>query len=130
MRSPSCFGWRDGTHCAEASRLTEHKLLDVRAKLADLAHMEFVLSQCRLVCACDARTVCLSVRFFPFRELPPSYAELARFAADWATCSMPLKSRSSSSMVAEGASAMRAPVSTDCRSRDALPGATLPVMFR
>ena len=72
MRSPSCFGWRDGTHCAEASRLTEHKLLDVRAKLADLAHMEFVLSQCRLVCACDARTVCLSVRFFPFRELTSS----------------------------------------------------------
>jgi MerR family mercuric resistance operon transcriptional regulator len=43
----------DGTYCDEASRLAEHKLQDVRAKLADLARMEFVLSQ--LVCACHAR---------------------------------------------------------------------------
>ena len=43
----------DGTHCDEASRLAEHKLQDVRAKLADLARMEVVLSQ--LVCACHAR---------------------------------------------------------------------------
>lgn len=41
----------DGTHCAEASRLAERKLADVRAKLADLARIEAVLSQ--LVCACQ-----------------------------------------------------------------------------
>ncbi|WP_175817703.1 Hg(II)-responsive transcriptional regulator [Burkholderia diffusa] len=40
----------DGTHCAEASRLAEHKLNDIRAKLADLARMESILAQ--LVCAC------------------------------------------------------------------------------
>ncbi|PMS19726.1 Hg(II)-responsive transcriptional regulator [Trinickia dabaoshanensis] len=43
----------DGTHCDEASRLAEHKLDDIRAKLADLARMESVLSQ--LVCACHTR---------------------------------------------------------------------------
>ncbi len=43
----------DGTHCEEASNLAEHKLKDVREKLADLARMEAVLSQ--LVCACHAR---------------------------------------------------------------------------
>lgn len=43
----------DGTHCAEASSLAEHKLRDVREKLADLTRMETVLSQ--LVCACHAR---------------------------------------------------------------------------
>lgn len=43
----------DGTHCEEASRLAEHKLLDVREKLVDLARMEAVLSG--LVCACHAR---------------------------------------------------------------------------
>ncbi|PMS21546.1 Hg(II)-responsive transcriptional regulator [Trinickia dabaoshanensis] len=43
----------DGTHCMEASRLAEHKLDDIRAKLADLARMESVLAQ--LVCACHAR---------------------------------------------------------------------------
>lgn len=43
----------DGTHCAEASRLAERKLQDVRIKLADLARMESVLSQ--LVSACHAR---------------------------------------------------------------------------
>lgn len=42
----------DGTHCKEASHLAEHKLQDVRAKLADLARIEALLSQ--LVCACDA----------------------------------------------------------------------------
>ncbi|WP_372874071.1 Hg(II)-responsive transcriptional regulator [Pseudomonas sp.] len=42
----------DGTHCAEASRLAERKLADVRAKLADLVRIEAVLSQ--LVCACQA----------------------------------------------------------------------------
>ncbi|WP_442963300.1 MULTISPECIES: MerR family DNA-binding protein, partial [unclassified Pseudomonas] len=39
----------DGTHCEEASSLAEHKLQDVREKMADLARMEAVLSD--LVCA-------------------------------------------------------------------------------
>lgn len=43
----------DGTHCSEASSLAEHKLQDVREKMADLARMETVLS--KLVCACHAR---------------------------------------------------------------------------
>jgi len=43
----------DGTHCEEASGLAEHKLLDVRAKMADLARLESVLSE--LVGACRAR---------------------------------------------------------------------------
>lgn len=43
----------DGTHCEEASRLAEHKLKDVREKLADLGRIEAVLSE--LVCACHAR---------------------------------------------------------------------------
>ena len=43
----------DGTHCEEASSLAEHKLQDVREKMADLARMEAVLSG--LVCACHAR---------------------------------------------------------------------------
>ncbi|SIT49148.1 Mercuric resistance operon regulatory protein [Paraburkholderia piptadeniae] len=42
----------DGTHCEEASRLAEHKLDDIHAKLADLSRMESVLS--RLVSACHA----------------------------------------------------------------------------
>lgn len=42
----------DGTHCHDASSLAEHKLSDIRARLADLARMESVLSQ--LVCACHA----------------------------------------------------------------------------
>ena len=40
-------------HCEEASGLAEHKLKDVREKMADLARMETVLSE--LVCACHAR---------------------------------------------------------------------------
>ena len=43
----------DGTHCEEASSLAEHKLQNVREKMADLARMETVLSE--LVCACHAR---------------------------------------------------------------------------
>ena len=43
----------DGTHCEEASSLAEHKLKDVRERMADLARMEAVLSD--LVCACHAR---------------------------------------------------------------------------
>ncbi|WP_425341455.1 Hg(II)-responsive transcriptional regulator [Escherichia coli] len=35
----------DGTHCEEASSLAEHKLKDVREKMADLARMETVLSE-------------------------------------------------------------------------------------
>lgn len=42
----------DGTHCQEARRLAEHKLQDVRAKLADLTRIEALLSQ--LVGACNA----------------------------------------------------------------------------
>jgi MerR family mercuric resistance operon transcriptional regulator len=42
----------DGTHCEEASGLAEHKLKDVRVKLADLSRMEAALSD--LVCACHA----------------------------------------------------------------------------
>lgn len=44
--------FEDGTHCHDASSLAEHKLSDIRARLADLARMESVLSQ--LVCACHA----------------------------------------------------------------------------
>jgi MerR family mercuric resistance operon transcriptional regulator len=43
----------DGTHCEEASRLAEHKLKDVREKLADLLRIEAALSA--LVCACHTR---------------------------------------------------------------------------
>ncbi|MGH8833200.1 MAG: Hg(II)-responsive transcriptional regulator, partial [Polaromonas sp.] len=42
----------DGTHCEEASSLAEHKLKDVREKLADLTRMETALSG--LVRACHA----------------------------------------------------------------------------
>jgi MerR family mercuric resistance operon transcriptional regulator len=48
----------DGTHCAQASRLAEHKLQDVRARMADLARMESVLSE--LVCACHAEHASVS----------------------------------------------------------------------
>jgi len=43
----------DGTHCDEASNLAEHKLKDVREKLADLKQMEAALSG--LVHACHTR---------------------------------------------------------------------------
>ena len=43
----------DGTHCSEASVLAEHKLKDVRKKLADLRRMERILSQ--LVQACHSQ---------------------------------------------------------------------------
>jgi MerR family mercuric resistance operon transcriptional regulator len=43
----------DGTHCAEASVLAEHKLEDVRKRLADLRRMERTLSQ--LVQACHTQ---------------------------------------------------------------------------
>ncbi|MDE2085817.1 MAG: Hg(II)-responsive transcriptional regulator [Xanthomonadaceae bacterium] len=44
----------DGTHCGKASVLAEHKLKDVRKKLADLRRMERILSQ--LVRACHTHT--------------------------------------------------------------------------
>jgi len=40
----------DGTQCGKARKLAEHKLHDVRAKLADLRHIESVLD--RLVVRC------------------------------------------------------------------------------
>jgi len=40
----------DGTQCGKARKLAEHKLRDVRAKLADLRHIESVLD--RLVVRC------------------------------------------------------------------------------
>ena len=43
----------DGAHCEETSSLAEHKLHDIRAKLADLTRMEHTLSL--LVDACHAR---------------------------------------------------------------------------
>lgn len=42
----------DGAHCADAKRLAERKLHQVREKLADLSHMEAALSG--LVRACEA----------------------------------------------------------------------------
>jgi MerR family mercuric resistance operon transcriptional regulator len=43
----------DGTHCNEARELAEQKLADVRAKLADLRRIEWVLAT--LVRDCGAR---------------------------------------------------------------------------
>lgn len=43
----------DGTHCREAAELAASQLADVRARLADLAHMEAVLST--LVEQCHAQ---------------------------------------------------------------------------
>lgn len=43
----------DGTHCGEARKLAEHKLKDMREKLADLSRMVATLSE--LVCACHKR---------------------------------------------------------------------------
>ncbi len=42
----------DGTHCEEARRIAEHKLRDVREKLADLQRIETALDQ--LVAQCDS----------------------------------------------------------------------------
>ena len=49
----------DGTHCDDARQLAEHKLVDVRGKLADLHRIESVLAT--LVhdcCATDRRVSC------------------------------------------------------------------------
>jgi len=43
----------DGTHCADAREIAEHKLVDVRAKLKDLRRIETTLKA--LVCACEAQ---------------------------------------------------------------------------
>jgi len=43
----------DGMHCGEAAEIAAHHLTDVRARLADLARMEAVLSQ--LVSECHAQ---------------------------------------------------------------------------
>jgi MerR family mercuric resistance operon transcriptional regulator len=63
----------DGTHCEEASSLAEHKLKDVREKMADLARMEAVLSE--LVCACHAR----GERFLPADCVTAGWNKLGRF---------------------------------------------------
>ncbi|TAM48994.1 MAG: Hg(II)-responsive transcriptional regulator [Paraburkholderia sp.] len=42
----------DGTHCSEAAELATQRLIDVRAKLADLARIEAALS--RLVSECHS----------------------------------------------------------------------------
>lgn len=42
----------DGTHCAEARQLAEHKLRDVREKLSDLSRIDAALSQ--LVTQCGS----------------------------------------------------------------------------
>lgn len=44
----------DGTHCDEARAAAEHKLVDVRAKLADLRHMETALVQLVRLCAASS----------------------------------------------------------------------------
>ena len=81
----------DGTHCEEASSLAEHKLKDVRERMADLARMEAVLSD--LVCACHAvRTPCsprelrLSVLYFPFSEATPTSEKTVRSTFDISCC--------------------------------------------
>ncbi|MHB1676734.1 MAG: Hg(II)-responsive transcriptional regulator [Sulfuriferula sp.] len=48
----------NGTHCEEASYLAEHKLKDVREKLADLQQMETTLTE--LVRACHSKKKDLS----------------------------------------------------------------------
>ncbi len=48
----------DGTHCEEASRLAEHKLNDVRGKLADLTRMEAALSKLVRECSAYHGNVC------------------------------------------------------------------------
>lgn len=47
----------DGTHCDEARAAAEHKLMDVRAKLADLRRMETALAQLVRQCAASSGRV-------------------------------------------------------------------------
>ena len=65
---------QDGTHCDEASRLAEHKLKDVRAKLSDLARMETALSQ--LVCDCHASQADVSCPLIAALQSEPDIAAL------------------------------------------------------
>jgi MerR family mercuric resistance operon transcriptional regulator len=48
----------DGTHCAEARAIAEHKLDDVRARLADLQRIETTLTQLVDRCATKRGKVC------------------------------------------------------------------------
>lgn len=48
---------QDGTHCEEASRLAEHKLVDVSEKLANLTRMQTALSEIVLACHASNATV-------------------------------------------------------------------------
>ncbi|MBK6806219.1 MAG: MerR family DNA-binding protein [Betaproteobacteria bacterium] len=48
----------DGSHCTEAREQAERKLIDVRARLADLNRIEAVLQG--LVDRCCAATLCIS----------------------------------------------------------------------
>ncbi len=48
----------DGTHCHEAAELAEHKLADVRARLADLTRMEATLSDLVGKCKSQSGNVC------------------------------------------------------------------------
>lgn len=41
----------DGTHCAEAAEIAQHKLIEVRARIADLKNMEAVLADFTARCA-------------------------------------------------------------------------------
>ena len=47
----------DGTHCSEARAIAEHKLADVRQRLADLQRMETALAQLVDRCAASRGTV-------------------------------------------------------------------------
>lgn len=47
----------DGTHCDEARAAAEHKLVDVRARLADLRRMETALAQLVRRCAASSGRV-------------------------------------------------------------------------
>lgn len=48
----------DGAHCDEARDLAEHKLRDVRGKLADLKRMEAALSELVQRCRTQRGSVC------------------------------------------------------------------------
>lgn len=48
----------DGAHCDEAAKIATHRLADVRARLADLARMETVLSQLVRKCHASKGKIC------------------------------------------------------------------------
>ena len=62
----------DGTHCEEASSLAEHKLKDVREKMADLARMEAVLLS-------GAPAMREGERFLPADRVTTGWSKLGRF---------------------------------------------------